>query len=229
MISMLNALTASKSERAIWFLHGARNRSEQAFANHVKCLKARHENIKVHVAYSQPAAGDQLGEDYNERGRFNIATIKALVAHPEADFYLCGPSGFMKEIYNGLVKWGVHSELIHFEFFGPSTVVLRNRTAMTKPAQTYQIDFHSGGDPITWDGRSTLLDMAISCGLKPNYGCKSGVCGTCACKLLNGKVSYVQEPSAPTPQDCILLCSVRPDSNVSIDLSRNTEPPDPWC
>jgi uncharacterized protein len=220
MICMLNALTASKSKRPIWFLHGARNRSEQAFANHVKWLKATHENIKVYVAYSQPAAEDRLGEDYNGRGRFNIETIKVLVANPEADFYLCGPSGFMKEIYDGLVQWGVPSELIHFEFFGPSTVVLGNRTSITKAAQTYQIDFHSGGDPITWDGRSTLLDMALSRGLKPNYGCKSGVCGTCACKLLNGKVSYVQEPSASTSKDCILLCSARPDSNVNIDLSR---------
>jgi ferredoxin len=88
----------------------------------------------------------------------------------------------------------------------------------TTTAPAYRIAFGAGADPILWDGKATLLDAALSHGLKPKYGCRSGVCGMCVCKLVRGKVVHVQEPSASTPSDSILLCSTQPASDIEIDL-----------
>jgi ferredoxin-NADP reductase/DMSO/TMAO reductase YedYZ heme-binding membrane subunit/ferredoxin len=219
MISMLNALASGRTKRAIFFLHGTRNRREHAFANHVKLLAAAHQNIKVHIAYSQPAAVDRLGEDYASQGRINLETIKALVPNSEADFYLCGPPAFMQEIYDGLLAWGVRSEQLRFEFFGPATPMQGDRRFRTISGPAYKIDFHSGVAPIIWDGKSTLLDTALNHCLTPNFGCKSGVCGTCAYKLVKGNVAYIQEPAARVQSDYILLCSALPASDVEIDLT----------
>ena len=71
----------------------------------------------------------------------------------------------MKEVYEDLVQWGVEIERIHFECFGPSTMICGNRNPST--TEKLQIQFYPDSDPITWDGRSTLLDMALSNGLKP--------------------------------------------------------------
>jgi hypothetical protein len=217
MICMLNALTASRVKRPVFFFHGARNRHEHAFASHVRSLTATHENIRIHFAYSRPSEEDRLGEDYDSQGRIGIQTVQTLVPNPYGDFFLCGPTAFMKELYEDLVQWGVEIERIHFEFFGPSAVIGGNENVST--TEKPQIQFYPDSDPITWDGRSTLLDIALSNGLRPKYGCRSGVCGTCACKLLRGKISYLQAPTASAPKGTILLCSARPESDVTVDLS----------
>jgi uncharacterized protein len=214
MICMLNALTASRVQRTVFFFHGARNRREHAFAAHVKSLAATHENVRIHFAYSRPSDGDRLGADYNSHGRIGIKTVQALVPNPYGDFFLCGPSAFMKEIYEDLVQWGVEIERIHFESFGPATVIGGSKNSSSTEKAIPQIRFYPDSDPIAWDGRSTLLDLALNNGLKLKYGCRSGVCGTCACKLLSGKISYLQNPIAASPKDTVLLCCARPESDV---------------
>ena len=216
MICMLNALTAGTVKRPVFFFHGTRNRNEHAFASDVRSLAATHENIRFHFAYSRPNDGDRLGEDYDSHGRIGIKTVQALVPTPYGDFFLCGPAAFMQEVYEDLVQWGVEIERIHFECFGPSTMICGNRNPST--TEKLQIQFYPDSDPITWDGRSTLLDMALSNGLKPKYGCRSGICGICACKLLRGKISYLQAPTASTPKGTVLLCSAQPESDVVLSL-----------
>lgn len=221
MICMLNALAGSRVRRPVFFLHGVRARIEHAFASHVRSLARIHENIKIHVAYSRPRAEDLLGKDYDSRGRIGIETIRALVPSPYGDFFLCGPSGFIKEVYEDLAQWGVELGRIHFEFFGPSTASLGNPP--TSNNETHQISFYPNSETIAWDGTSTLLDLAVRHGFKPSYGCRSGVCGTCACKLLRGRVSYIQTPVASTAKGTILLCIARPDSDVTLDFSQLEE------
>lgn len=218
MICMLNALTARRVQRPVFFFHGARNRREHAFAGHVKSLVATHENVKIHFAYSRPSNGDRLEADYNSHGRIGIKTVQALVPNPYGDFFLCGPTAFMKEIYVDLVQWGVEIERIHFECFGPATVIGGNKNSPTTEKAMPQIRFSPDSDPIAWDGSSTLLDVALNNSLKPKYGCRSGVCGTCACKLLRGKISYLQIPAASSAKDTILLCCARPESDVVLAL-----------
>jgi uncharacterized protein len=223
MISMLNALIAKRFKGPVFFLHGARNGNEHAFAGHVRSLGRTHENIKVHVVYSRPRSDDLSGENYDSHGRIGMEVIQAVVPNPYGDFFLCGPGIFMKEVYEDLAQWGVELERIHFEFFGPSTVAFGNAT-LPKTSDRHRIYFHPDNKPFAWDGTSTLLDCALSHGLKPRYGCRSGVCGTCACRLLKGKVSYVQTPAASTAKDTILLCSARPESDVTLALSVASEP-----
>jgi DMSO/TMAO reductase YedYZ heme-binding membrane subunit/ferredoxin len=180
----------------------------------LKSLAATHENVRIHFAYSRPSDRDRLGAGYNSHGRIGIKTVQALVPNPYGDFFLCGPTAFMKEIYEDLVQWGVEIERIHFECFGPATVIGGNKNSPTTEKAIPQIRFSPDSDPIAWDGRSTLLDLALNNGLKPKYGCRSGVCGTCVCKLLRGKISYLQIPAASSPKDTVLLCCARPESDV---------------
>lgn len=37
----------------------------------------------------------------------------------DADYYFCGPKPFMVAVYHDLLKWGIPSAQVHFEFFGP--------------------------------------------------------------------------------------------------------------
>ncbi|MNL88177.1 Flavohemoprotein [compost metagenome] len=42
----------------------------------------------------------------------------------KAEFYLCGPKPFLRALVPALVREGVSSERVHYEFFGPSDELL---------------------------------------------------------------------------------------------------------
>ena len=43
-------------------------------------------------------------------------------------------------------------------------------------------------------------------GLAPVFGCRSGICGTCATRINSGAVDYIEEPLAPRGEGQVLLC-----------------------
>jgi len=77
--------------------------------------------MTVHVAYSQPRSEDVLGRDYQSLGRIDGALLEELVQGLDADFYLCGPIGFMAAIERQLEERGVPTEQIYTESFGPAS------------------------------------------------------------------------------------------------------------
>lgn len=61
----------------------------------------------------------------------------------------------------------------------------------------------------------SLLQFAEAQGLKPDYGCRSGACGTCETKLLKGQVDGPEGDRDGT----ILICSSVPaSSEIELDL-----------
>jgi ferredoxin-NADP reductase len=120
LLSMLHELAAASTGRAIWWIHGARNGAHHALAREVRELAAQHPDLKTMVAYSRPAEGDEPGVDYDVRGRVDSELVRAFVAASDAHYYLCGPTGFMATIQDGLEGRGVAAERIHSESFGPA-------------------------------------------------------------------------------------------------------------
>ena len=64
----------------------------------------------------------------------------------------------------------------------------------------------------------SILELAESVGLKPDFGCRSGMCGTCEVRLLSGKVDGPEGDMEPEIDGegkvvrggGILICSSRP-------------------
>lgn len=74
----------------------------------------------LHVAYSQPGPGDVMGRDHHSRQRLDGRLLEKLLPGLDADFYLCGPRGFMAAIDADLAARGVPAERIRSESFGPA-------------------------------------------------------------------------------------------------------------
>jgi ferredoxin-NADP reductase len=120
LVSMLHALARADSERAVWFVHGARDGAHHPLRREVEQLVAGSPRTALHVAYSRPAPGDRAGRDYASVGRIDAALLEKLVPGLDADFYLCGPRGFMASIEGALVARGVPANRIRSESFGPA-------------------------------------------------------------------------------------------------------------
>ncbi len=119
LVSMLHALVREGGERAVWFVHGARDGHHFPLADEVRALVEALPGARLHVAYSRPRPEDQKGSHYDTAGRLDAALLEELLPGLDADFYLCGPQGFMAAIQEGLERRGVVDKRIHSESFGP--------------------------------------------------------------------------------------------------------------
>ncbi len=119
MISMLHALAAAGSNSPVWFVHGARDGARHALAQEVRALAANHSGIQVHVTYSQPRPEDEVGIDYDSRGRVDGALLAGLIEDVDAHYFLCGPVR-MADVQTELEHRGIIAEHIHTESFGPA-------------------------------------------------------------------------------------------------------------
>jgi nitric oxide dioxygenase len=120
ILSMLDTLVAQGGQRDIWYVHAALSGRHHAMKQHLKEVVANHPGVRSIVFYEFPTPEDVQGRDYDEPGRITMAWLKQTVPLAEAEFYFCGPKGFMRMLAIGLRALDVPGERIHFEFFGPA-------------------------------------------------------------------------------------------------------------
>ena len=119
MVSMLHELVSGTSLRPVLFVHGARDGDHHPLSDEVRELVTQREHAHAHVAYSSPRDADVPGRDFDSVGRIDGELISGLAPDRGADFYICGPTGFMADLQSGLIAAGVPDSRIHTEAFGP--------------------------------------------------------------------------------------------------------------
>jgi ferredoxin-NADP reductase/phenylpropionate dioxygenase-like ring-hydroxylating dioxygenase large terminal subunit len=209
--------------RPIHFIHGAQNSRVQAFGKHIQTLAAEHPAMSVHVRYSHPEPGDEIGVSHDSVGRVDIDLLQQLAPGGGCDFYLCGPSEFMNSLYHGLTGIGVRPERIHYESFGPGTVLkpdLPRKPFEERLTDSVRVKFARSEIEATWSREDgTLLELAEEVGLAPAFGCRSGICGTCKTQILRGAVDYLDEPLADREEGEILICCSVPRAARDADAN----------
>jgi ferredoxin-NADP reductase/MOSC domain-containing protein YiiM/ferredoxin len=228
VLAMLHALVREHSTRPVWWVHGARNRDEHAFAAEADALLAALPDAHRVVAYSRPGAGETLGADYDVTGRLDLAVLERAGVPTDADHYVCGPDGFMRAIGAALTARGVRPECVATEAFGTvavhaSGIVSADTRAPHPPdgpaGSGPAITFVRSNLAVPWDERyASLLDFAEACAVPVGFGCRNGVCHNCESGLLAGAVTYDTDPLEPPPDGRILVCCTRPTSELTLDL-----------
>ena len=81
------------------------------------------------------------------------------------------------------------------------------------------VTFSRSNLAVPWDDRyPSLLDFAEACDVPVGFGCRNGTCHNCESGLLAGEVTYYIEPLEPPPDGRVLVCSTRPNSELTLDL-----------
>jgi ferredoxin-NADP reductase/MOSC domain-containing protein YiiM len=228
VLAMLHTLSSNATHREVWWLYGARNRSEHPFAKESRGLLRALLHGRSHIVYSKPEPEDQLGLDYDAPGHLNVPLLDRLGVSRKADFYLCGPPSFLRGFTAGLGAWGAGSTRIHAEVFGPEDSLTPGIAPSSRPPAHVpsgspglgpQISFTRSGLTVPWDSRFlSLLELAEACDVPVKWSCRTGVCHTCECALIGGAVEYQPDPLEPPAQGNLLICCSQPRGDVEIDL-----------
>ncbi|GAA1525346.1 flavin reductase family protein [Nocardioides humi] len=188
--------------RRVTFLHFARSHEDQIFADELAAIAAADNGVDVHLHY-----GDQL---------FSAFELRRLVPDfRDTDTWLCGPAGLVelvKDAYTG--PDGELSPRLRMEFFKPAVA----RAAAAGEAVEGEVSFTRSGATAAATGAS-LLEQAEELGLRPEFGCRMGICFSCTRTKTAGTVRNVltgEESSLPDEE--IRLCVTTAAGDCHIDV-----------
>ena len=197
--------------------HAARSKADRPFDRELAELVSAAQGAVQVIRVLSDGENAEEGADYDATGRINMALLTRFLPFNDYDFYLCGPSLFTQTLYDGLRGYNIVDDRIHAEAFGPSSLVRTSEITVAAPprrppsSKPVPVAFMNSLKEARWTPESgTLLELAESRGLDPEFSCRVGSCGTCRTKLLAGAVTYVKEPSAPIAEDEVLICCAVP-------------------
>jgi ferredoxin-NADP reductase/predicted pyridoxine 5'-phosphate oxidase superfamily flavin-nucleotide-binding protein/ferredoxin len=222
--------------RPTWLFQAARTLGERAFGEELDYLEQVSGGaINVVRALSDPR-GAQANKDYDHEGRIDIALLRETLPFDDYDFYLCGPAAFMQSLYDGLRDLNIADERIHAEAFGPASMQRRRAEQPAKAAgasaaasagagadsaanaaparaaadQPTPVIFAKSAKEARWTpGSGSLLELAEARGLAPEFSCRAGSCGSCRTRIVEGVVSYANQPEFETAgNEALICCSV---------------------
>lgn len=227
LISMMRELVSrvqkQEWDQPVYLFQGARTLQDLAFRDEINTLRDRAPRL-VHVirALSDPEPDAEQGLDYEVRGRLDFKRLQASLPLDDYDFYLCGPASFTQNMYDALHRICVPDARIHAETFGPSTLrrhvdeqrpALVQRPAAQVPVPVY---FAASAKEARWTPESgSLLELAESRGLNPEFSCRGGSCGTCKVRRVSGNVHYPLPPAELPEDDMVLICCAVPAQDDS--------------
>lgn len=227
VMSMLHKLASEKSQREVWWIYGARNRADHPCAEESRSLLKQLSRGRGCIVYSRPTPSDRIGADFDAPGHIDITLLERIGVPQGSDFYLCGPSSFLKNMRDGLKSWGVPAEKVHTEIFGalesitPGIAQVQHTPHLPQgpPGSGPAVSFVRSGITVAWDPKfASLLELAEACDVPVRWSCRTGVCHTCMTGLISGSISYNPEPlENPAPGNLLICCS-QPSAAATLDL-----------
>ncbi len=118
MKSMLNQLLSQSHTANITWVHACEDGAQHSFKQAIKAKRDVNTNLESYVWYRQPLATDLPAEDFDFEGTVELNNIAESIV-PNAQYYFCGPIGFMKAIKQQLLGLNVPESQLHYEVFGP--------------------------------------------------------------------------------------------------------------
>jgi MOSC domain-containing protein YiiM/ferredoxin-NADP reductase len=216
LLSMLNAIAAAEAPRETWLLYGVRDDRDYVMRTQLETIARTHGNVCLRVFYSRPA-GAIDGPDI-QIGRIDLDALKRLLPAKTYDFYVCGPAAMMDAVTRDLQAWGVPTDRVHTEAFGPATVKQAVHGPSAQPDCGFDVTFERSGVTAQWSRcESPLLELAEEHSVAIDFGCRAGSCGTCVTRLLSGSVRYLHQPNAPLEAGEILPCIAVPAEPLRLD------------
>ena len=195
VMSMLRTLLRRGYGGTITFLHYAQSPDHQIYAAELADLPP---NVHVHLVY--PEAGTGAFYCTEELARI-------LPAYADVDTWACGPAGLI-----GLVQETfADNPRLRVEFFKTSTL----RPVDGAEGRTR---FDRAGAEAENSG-ATLLEQAEALGLRPEYGCRMGICFSCTSRKKEGTVrNVVTGVESDQPDEDIQICVSAPLGDCVLEL-----------
>lgn len=196
VMSMLRSLQRRTHRGRVTFLHYAQSPEHQIFAAELDDIRRSGHGIDVHLLH--PELGDPaLSPAYLER---------LVPGYRDIPTWACGPAPLIEAVqaaYDG-------SDALRVEYFKPPRV--------SNGAAEGEVAFTRSGQTAANTG-AALLEQAEALGLKPESGCRMGICFSCVSRKTDGTVrNILTGETSSLPDEDIRICVSAPEGDCAIEL-----------
>lgn len=215
IMSMAASLVHRGDARPIYIFTGFRSSREHPFRVQLNELTSVAPNLSLDVSYSRPLATDRLDVEYDHHGFVDASRLQRVLPSSNFRYYVCGPAAMMESLLPTLLKQGVPADHLHYEAFGPASVLGLTGAGATPPCD---VQFARSGKALRWTGNeSSLLELAERGGVPMESGCRAGGCGQCRVMIAAGRVAHAKPPGVQLVDGECLACIARPTGDVIVD------------
>jgi ferredoxin-NADP reductase len=197
VMSMLRSLQRRTHRGRVTFVHYAQSPDHQIFAAELDEVRRSGHGIDVHLLH--PELGDPA---------LSPAWLGRLVpGYQDVPTWACGPAPLVEAVQAAYAG----SDALRVEYFKPP-----------RPATSGEVggdvSFSRSGESAPNSGAS-LLEQAEALGLKPEFGCRMGICFTCTSRKSEGTVRNVLTgEESSLPDEDIRICVSAPVGDCTVEL-----------
>jgi ferredoxin-NADP reductase/DMSO/TMAO reductase YedYZ heme-binding membrane subunit len=220
LMAKIRSLTDRGWGGAIHLIYSIRTQAELIFQQELQALEERFPNLKLTITCTRNADDRWPGE----RGRIDETMLRRLISDwQRTRIHLCGPTEMTVPLIEALMEMGVPAEQIKDEAFAsPSRATTSPVAVSTMAVEPLDgcVKFSRSGKSVPETKGRVLLEIAEEAGVNIPFDCRSGICGQCKTKLLDGDV-VMDADDALTMNDkangLILACQARCRGDVVLD------------
>ncbi|MGI8727534.1 MAG: ferredoxin reductase [Solirubrobacterales bacterium] len=200
IMSMLRGLDAEGSVPDIVHLHSAGSRERVIFGDELEALEDRYPSYSVHLHLTdqikriEPTDLEDLCPDWRER-----------------DTYASGPGDLLDACSE---HWeqdeGVDAERFNVERF--------QKKLTESDGEGGTVKFLKSEVEASSDGTTPILEVGENEGLNLDFGCREGICHTCTCELVSGRVRDLTSGKVHGEEGAtIRICINAPEGPVEVN------------
>jgi ferredoxin-NADP reductase len=195
VMSMLRSLQRRTHRGRITFIHYARSAGHQIFADELAEIRRTGHGTELFLL--RPEEGDPA---------LSPAWLEHKVpGYRDLPTWACGPAPLIEAVqaaYDG-------SEALQVEYFQPPR---------PSGAVGGTVTFERSGTSAVNSG-ATLLEQAETLGLKPEFGCRMGICFSCTARKSAGTVrNVISGATSSLPDEDIQICISAPEGDCHMEL-----------
>lgn len=201
MLSLIEALCQSKqlNHHTVQLLYWVKTQPDAAYVEYLQEVSENFPNFRYQIFYTQ-----------EQDRRLNQSHVDQCTALSDTTVYACGPSGFAA-LAESLFKDAAALQTEAFslsQFAEDATETGFINVTLTQSNKTIAIP----------KGQSILASLEHQ-GIKPNHGCRMGICNKCACNKAQGATKNLLNGAANNePAQLLKICVNSAQSDLVIDL-----------
>ncbi|WP_303290894.1 ferredoxin reductase [Marinobacter sp. SS5-14b] len=205
ILSQLETMADQNYRAPVTLLYFVRTQSDVIAGEKLTALAARYSALSLKIITTHEGKEPRYLNDND------LATVPGLKAR---EVYLCGPKGLMDLANDLLRQRGLKDTQIHSTFFAPPA-----QANLDNDQLGGEVTFSSSNLKVGSEGDANLLEIAEAAGLKPQHGCRMGICHQCSCRKTSGTVVNRLTGKVSGPgEESVQLCVSVPQGPVALDV-----------
>ena len=194
ILSIIKTTLLAEPKSQFTLFYGNRASSSVIFKDELTDLKDTY-MARLKLAYVMSREQQDI-ELFN--GRINREKCEQFIKHwiriEDIDIaFICGPEDMMQGVSQALLDAGMPKEHIKVELFAASIPKHQHKARAQDAGVRHETEvtviMDGSHTSFTMDkDKESILDAGLRAGIDMRYSCKGGVCSTCRCKLIDGKV-----------------------------------------